>query len=580
MDIHPERNIVATGQMAEKGRAKMIDWYVWDSDDWSIIQKLTGFHLRAINVIKFSPSGQYLVSVGEDDYHSCAVYEWKTGRLVGTSKVGGDKMLTAAWKNDKEFMVAGVKEIKFFTLNGSKLESDKGLFGKTGNIPICSSTFTFKDQLATGTSKGKLLIWTGRKVSKAVQLSKDSGQMWALCSTKSNLIVGDSTGTVYFLDSKFEQKRKIVVNTQFNPQIRAIDYLEDSDMLLVGTRGAEIYEYVKSDKGKWLMRGHFDGEVWGAAAHPSETLFVTWGGDKTIRVWDTRKMVAASEPFESDIKSWDWSSNGKWIWVGGANGKAFNVDAKTLAVLGEVTSILAKKSDHWWIEDIKFAPDNTQFVFGTHGGLSKIEFVKVEDNGKISKGKVVDVGMSSALTHLDWSSDSEYVVVNSQGYELFWVNTSSYERVTASSAKDIDWYTWTWVLGFPVIGIWPGVDMTDVNACWRSFNRRILATGEDSSKVKLFKYPWYVEKAKFKEYYGHSSHLTEVKFTVGDNYLVTVGGNDKTVIVWSTDFGKDTGEDDEEDKDPEIYQDDDGEIDIAKGDFDDSDNDIGAVKQK
>ena len=395
-------------------------------------------------------------------------------------------MLTAAWKNDKEFMVAGVKEIKFFTLNGSKLESDKGLFGKTGNIPICSSTFTFKDQLATGTSKGKLLIWTGRKVSKAVQLSKDSGQMWALCSTKSNLIVGDSTGTVYFLDSKFEQKRKIVVNTQFNPQIRAIDYLEDSDMLLVGTRGAEIYEYVKSDKGKWLMRGHFDGEVWGAAAHPSETLFVTWGGDKTIRVWDTRKMVAASEPFESDIKSWDWSSNGKWIWVGGANGKAFNVDAKTLAVLGEVTSILAKKSDHWWIEDIKFAPDNTQFVFGTHGGLSKIEFVKVEDNGKISKGKVVDVGMSSALTHLDWSSDSEYVVVNSQGYELFWVNTSSYERVTASSAKDIDWYTWTWVLGFPVIGIWPGVDMTDVNACWRSFNRRILATGEDSSKVKLF----------------------------------------------------------------------------------------------
>ena len=66
-------------------------------------------------------------------------------------------------------------------------------------------------------------------------------------------------------------------------------------------------------------------------------------------------------------------------------------------VLGEVTSILAKKSDHWWIEDIKFSPDNTQFAFGTHGGLSKIEFVKVEDNGKIAKGKVVDVAMTSAL---------------------------------------------------------------------------------------------------------------------------------------------------------------------------------------
>lgn len=186
--------------------------------------------------------------------------------------------------------------------------------------------------------------------------------------------------------------------------------------------------------------------------------------------------------------------------------------------------------------------------------------------------------MTSALTHLDWSTDGEYVVANSQAYEIFWVSSSSYSRMTASSAKDIDWYTWTCVLGFPVIGIWPGVDMTDVNTCCRSFNRRILATGEDSSKVKLFKYPCYIEKAKFKEYFGHSSHLTEVKFTVGDNYLVTVGGNDKTVIVWSTDFGKDTKDDDDE-EDPEIYQDDDGEIDIAKGDFD-SDDDVGAVKQK
>ena len=182
------------------------------------------------------------------------------------------------------------------------------------------------------------------------------------------------------------------------------------------------------------------------------------------------------------------------------------------------------------------------------------------------------------VTHLDWSTDGEYVVANSQAYEIFWVSSSSYSRITASSAKDIDWYTWTCVLGFPVIGIWPGVDMTDVNTCCISFNRSILATGEDSSKVKLFKYPCYVEKAKFKEYFGHSSHLTEVKFTIGDNYLVTVAGNDKTVIVWSTDFGKDTG-DDEDEEDPEIYQDEDGDIDIAKGDFD-SDDDVGAVKQK
>jgi echinoderm microtubule-associated protein-like 6 len=80
MDIHPLRNIVATGQMAAKGRAKLIDLYVWDSDDCSILSHITGFHRRAINVIKFSPSGKYLLSVGEDDNHSVAIYEWQSGR--------------------------------------------------------------------------------------------------------------------------------------------------------------------------------------------------------------------------------------------------------------------------------------------------------------------------------------------------------------------------------------------------------------------------------------------------------------------------------------------------------------------
>jgi len=386
--------------------------------------------------------------------------------------------------------------------------------------------------------------------------------------------VGDSSGTIYFLDSSFSVTDKIVVNSQFNTQIRSLDYLEDLETLLIGTRGAEIYEYADG-KFSCYMKGHFDGEVWGAAAHPSENLFVTCGGDKTVRIWNTREMVRASEPFDEDLRSCDWSSDGKYICVGGARGKAFNLDADTLEVIGEVTSVLAKKSKHCWLEDIKFSPDNTKFVFGTHGGLSKIEFVKVDDNGKISKGKVVDVGMTSALTHIDWSTDSQFVVCNSQAYEIFWVNAETYDRINASDSKDIDWYTWTCVLGFPVIGIFPGVDFSDVNTVCRSYNHQILATGEDSSKVKLFRYPCYEEKAKAKEYFGHSSHLTEIRFSHKDDYLVTVGGNDKTVILWKTDFGSGAGQSEEEDEESDYENIE--EIEVSDDEYN---QDIGAVKRK
>lgn len=65
-------------------------------------------------------------------------------------------------------------------------------------------------------------------------------------------------------------------------------------------------------------------------------------------------------------------------------------------------------------------------AYGTHGGLSRIELVKVMDNGKkLQKTAAVNLGISSALTHLDWSMDSNAVVINSQAYELMWLDVNS-----------------------------------------------------------------------------------------------------------------------------------------------------------
>lgn len=326
-----------------------------------------------------------------------------------------------------------------------------------------------------------------------------------------------------------------------------MDVLESANLLLVGTRGAEIIEINlnSGQKIKTLINGHFEGskqaELWGCAVHPSQQLFASCGADKTIRVWKWNEQVMVSDQYELDLTAIDWAMTGNFMVVGDRGGFIHTVDANTLKKLQSYKSTLSDvQTLKAWVEDVKISPQSDMVVFGTHGGLSRVELCGVSDSGrKLQLLKAINVGISSALTHLDWSMDNSSIVINSQAYELMFINANSKTKMSSSSAKDIEWHTWTCLLGFPVQGIWPGVDFTDINSTCRSYSRQILATADDFGKVKLFKYPCVVDKAQHNSYMGHSSHVTKVKFSNNDKYVISTGGNDKTVIVWETDFSMD-----------------------------------------
>jgi len=38
--------------------------------------------------------------------------------------------------------------------------------------------------------------------------------------------------------------------------------------------------------------------------------------------------------------------------------------------------------------------------------------------------------------------------------------------------------------------------------------------------------------SKYLTFDGHSSHVSNVKWTVGGNHLISTGGNDKCIFVW------------------------------------------------
>ena len=68
------------------------------------------------------------MSLGEDDFHSVAVYDWTNKTILASTKVDGGKIFGVAWKDDNEFTLVGDKVILTFTLSGGNLNKVKRPF--------------------------------------------------------------------------------------------------------------------------------------------------------------------------------------------------------------------------------------------------------------------------------------------------------------------------------------------------------------------------------------------------------------------------------------------------------------------
>ena len=194
------------------------------------------------------------------------------------------------------------------------------------------------------------------------------------------------------------------------------------------------------------------------------------------------------------------------------------------------------------IQDIRYSPNGRWLACA-----SRDNYIHIFDAFNNYRRQGTCKGHSSYCTHIDWSADSRFMQSNDGAYEiLYWWDFDGSEPRTdkgrnkcrqytyAMEMRDAEWDTWTTVLGWPVQGIWsPYSDGTDVNALYRANSQKYCVCGDDSFQVNLFTWPALKGAyARSKQYKGHCSHVLGIQFTGTDSHVISVGGNDATILEW------------------------------------------------
>jgi microtubule-associated protein-like 6 len=207
-DLHPNRKIAASGQMAMKGKAKMIDIFVWDVETKEVLANLKGFHIRAIKLVRFSPSGKYLLTYGLDDDHSLAVYDWAQERLVCSSKVDKKNVLDScfALKDDRKFLSIGSRHCKVWNFKGCNVNSGRVAWPKRLRMenskellkqePLITCNTFSDNSYVVGTYKGNMIQITNGAMSKAWKVHDGPLSVFNNCPKYKRFFTGGRDGKV------------------------------------------------------------------------------------------------------------------------------------------------------------------------------------------------------------------------------------------------------------------------------------------------------------------------------------------------------------------------------------------------
>lgn len=548
LDVTKDRQYCATGSICNSESATDTDFLIWETQTLKEVGRVTDFHSGSVSKIRFSPDINVIASIGKSASYKLAIHDWKDNRLVCSADINSDSVYDMDWLDKVHLVTVGKTHIKFWSIKMKSLICYSGQWGEHEAEPLISARYG-KELCFTGSSNGNIGIW-----SKCILVNvvKDAHKMIVNClhydEAQDKLYSGGKDGVVkvWRIAGTLIVELEIIVKPDqeswdFRNSIRALDVHSDGSVL-VGFRNSKIVKISNGTK-SLIMSGHHQGSINSVAVHPTKSQFITAGDDRTVRLWDViEKKMIKEKFFKKSVTALDWSDDGQIIIAALQNG--------SIVVLNDSLEKLTTFKSHFSekpelkIAVVKLCPKltkdgNRTLAIGAKGNVKgQIDIVKIDVKPEIERVTVLNLNAAGGVTHMNWSEDGDILALNTERGELKFIQIKGGYEVPTEDAKMATWHAWTCIYGFPTLGTFPNIVGADVSSVCRSHHRKMIATGDIFQDIKLFRYPSIFPKSGCKYYFGHASTITDLKFMMNDNCLISVGGEDNTIVVWATDFGE------------------------------------------
>ena len=564
-------SMVATGQ---RGLKPMI--LLWSPVDRKTIyaKYFLKRGSKEVGGISIDSLGRYVISYGRDEENTFNVFDMQEQNIVYSAKTGNGKLLGCKFgaqnygKNNKdEFCIVGYQKIIFGNTGAKTFTNMLLKYEKLEKTAYtCCNTMYLEGAKQNiwliGGYNGDILIFRDCHLSKQFSsYMKGAVEVIYIDKFTNHIYVSDSREYLKKLSIDEKKELKKIEKILPGSSVKAIATNKAGELYL-GLKNGTIKRYYQTEKNKKtitetedLVKSHSEGALYGVHLVDEKRL-ISVGEDNKILIWNIKSNKCEEVydlglpvsgrknddgqsliyDYNNSHKAWciDYNQMNNHVAIGLCNGN--------VSIRDGIKNIQTKV-----IEDISLGREPVSVLKYTRYGnmlavallTKEIYLLNPNDSYKTVKTLQFD-GFS--VRELDWDFSNEFLQVTTDNNSYFVysspdlldVNEIEKNPDMKARLREAHWPEITCKFGYSVQGIYMGsTDPDFITAVGKGNEENIICSGDEDLCLNLVNYPVLTDNCKAKRYHAHSDKIHRIFFVPGDKKLVTVGGKDKSIFIWS-----------------------------------------------